>query len=130
MRKTNIAKIDSKGRILLPVHIRRNLTVDDGTEFVVFPEDGCVKILPLLKGKTAELRFLIADSPGSLAEVAKTLADYGVNIIMSQSRSMPKQKLAEWDIIADITTLNGSFERVQTQIRQLASVKKLEVLSS
>lgn len=130
MRKSNIAKIDSKGRILLPVHIRRSLTVDDGTEFVVFPEDGYVKILPLLKGKTTELRFLLTDAPGSLAEVAKTLADYGVNIILSQSRSLPRQKLAEWDIIADITALNGSFERVQSQIKELAGVRKMEVLSS
>lgn len=130
MRKSNIAKIDSKGRILLPVHVRRSLSADDGTEFVIFPEEGYIKILPLLKGKTAEIRFLITDSPGSLADVAKTMSDFGVNIIMSQSRAMPRQKLAQWDIIADITELNGSFDKMKAHVEQKENVRKMEVISS
>ena len=132
MRKSNIAKIDSKGRILLPVHVRRSMNTEDGTEFVIFPEDGCIKILPLLKGKTAELRFLINDAPGSLAAVANALSDFGVNIIMSQSRTMPKNKTAEWDIIADITGLNGGFENIKTHFETNTNgiVKKMEVVSS
>ncbi len=129
MRKSHIAKLDSKGRILLPVHVREAINAGDGTEFVIFPEEGSIKILPLLKGRTAELRFLIADTPGSLAAIAKTLADFGVNIIMSQSHSLPKNKLAEWDIIADITQMSGSFDRMKTAIEESVHVKKVDVLN-
>ncbi len=130
MRNSNIVRVDSKGRILIPIHIRKFLDADDGTEMVLISdkEKGYVKILPLLKDKTAELRFTISDIPGTLAKIAGILSDYGFNIIMSESRTLVKGKMAEWDVIIDTSEKNGTIEQFKKEIIHSNLVKDLEVL--
>ena len=130
MRTNNIVRLDSKGRILIPIHIRKYLGVDDGTELVLL-EDGDtsqVKMLPLIKEKTAEFRFKLADSPGSLAHIADILANYKVNIIMSESKTLARGKMAEWDVIADTSECNGSLERMKKEILQNENIKGLDIV--
>ncbi len=130
MRTSNIVRLDSKGRILIPIHVRKYLGIDDGTELVLI-EDGesaSIKMLPLIKEKTAELRFRIADAPGSLAHIADILADYKINIIMSESKTLAKNKMAEWDVIADTSECNGSLERMRKEVLQNPDIKDLEIM--
>lgn len=130
MRNSNIVKIDSKGRILIPIHIRNFLKAKEGTEIVIIPdnEKSQVRMLPLIKEKTAEFRILLSDMPGSLAGIASTLSDYGVNIIMSESRTLVKGKQAEWDVIVDTSESNGTMDQLQKELIQSKLVKNVEVM--
>lgn len=130
MRNSNIVKLDSKGRVLIPIHIRKFLNVDDGTELIIV-EDGDkqqVRVLPLVKEKTAELRFMIGDMPGSLAYIADTLSEFNINIIMSESRTLVKGKMAEWDVIVDTSECNGSLDQMKKQISESGKIKSVEIL--
>lgn len=130
MRNSNIVRVDSKGRILIPIHIRKFLGADDGTEIIIIPdrEKGQAKVLPLIKEKTSEIRFLINDIPGSLAKIADTLSAYGLNIIMSESRTLVKGKSAEWDVIVDTSESNGTIEQLKKDLQHSKTIKGLEVL--
>ena len=130
MRNSNIVKLDSKGRVLIPIHIRKFLNVDDGTELIIVEDNDKmqVRVLPLIKEKTAELRFMIGDMPGSLAFIADTLANYNINIIMSESRTLVKGKMAEWDVIVDTSECNGSIEQFRKEIIDSGKIKDVEIL--
>ncbi|HJW96940.1 MAG TPA: hypothetical protein VJ485_02145 [archaeon] len=131
MRNTNIARLDSKGRLLIPSHIRKFLSVDEGTEVIILPDNDKAeaRILPLVRDKTAEFRITMADSPGSLALIADTLARYNVNVLMSKSRSIVKGKLAEWDLIVDTSGCNGRLEKMKTSILNSSLIKNMEILN-
>ena len=130
MRNSNIVKLDSKGRVLIPIHIRKFLSVDDGTELIIVEDNDKqqVRVLPLIKDKTAEMRFNIMDNPGSLAFIADTLADYKINIIMSESRTLVKGKMAEWDVIVDTSECNGSLEQFRKDILNSGKIKNVDIL--
>ena len=68
MRHKNITKMDSKGRMLIPSHIRKLLNASEGTEFIIIPdkENSHAKILPLIKENTAEINILMGDDPECL----------------------------------------------------------------
>ena len=130
MRNSNIVRIDQKGRVLLPKHIRNFLKADDGTEVVLIPdnESGNIKVIPLINDKTMELRFVIRDFPGSLATVAETLARNSIDIIMSESKTLVKGKFAEWDVIVDTSNYNDGIEKIKKQLLNNELIKKMEVL--
>lgn len=130
MKNSNIVSVDAKGRILIPKHIRKSLYLDIGTDIIIIPdnEKTQAKMLPLARDKTAELRFTIADMPGSLAHVADVLSHFGMNIILSESRTIQKNRLAEWDVIVDLAECNGRLEKAMEKIGELKEVKKFEVV--
>jgi bifunctional DNA-binding transcriptional regulator/antitoxin component of YhaV-PrlF toxin-antitoxin module len=130
MRNSNITRVDSKGRILIPIHIRKMLGADDGTEILIVPEHdgGHVKMLPLVREKTAEIRLLMNDVPGSLAHIANALATHNVNIIMSESRTIIKGKTAEWDVIIDTSEANGNIDKLKTELEKSRDIRKVEVV--
>lgn len=115
MKNYNITRIDSKGRILIPIHLRNYLKTKKGTEVILIPDQGKeqLKIMPLLKGRTAEVKFLIHNIPGSYAHIANVLSDFGMDIIMSESRTLLKGKLAEWEMLIDISKSNRNIEQLK-----------------
>ena len=130
MRNSNIVKIDTKGRILIPIHIRKFLGVDEGTELIIVEngDKNQVRVLPLIKEKTAELRFMIADLPGTIAYIAETLANYKINIIMSESRTLVKGKMAEWDVIVDTSESNGTLDSFKKEVLDSGKIRNIEIL--
>jgi len=70
-----------------------------------------IVITPTNEKKLAFLTIGIPDKPGSLARAAKTLADHGVDLITTESRSLSRGASAEWrvtcsaDSLRDVTAL-------------------------
>jgi bifunctional DNA-binding transcriptional regulator/antitoxin component of YhaV-PrlF toxin-antitoxin module len=130
MRNSNIVRLDSKGRILIPIHIRNTLKADEGTEVVIIPDknNSHMKVLPLVNGKTAEIRLLLNDLPGSLASIANMLSEHDIDIIMSESRTLAKGKLAEWNVIVDTSNFNNGFEGLKQRLLNSELVKNVEVV--
>ncbi len=131
MKSSNITCFDSKGRLLIPSHIRKFMRVEGGTEVVIIPEDDKrqMRVIPLVNGKTAEIRLLLDDTPGSLARAARLLSESGLDIIISESRTMAKGRLAEWDVMVDISECDD-LESVRKKCRELDNVKGVEILES
>lgn len=131
MRHSNIMKLDSKGRLLIPVHIRKKLDASEGTEVMIISDDETneLKIVPLIKDKNAELKFLLTGIPDSLAMVANMLANHNINILMSQSRTLIRGKMAEWNVIVDTSASNnGNLEKLKNDLQTSRFVKNIEIL--
>lgn len=128
MRETNIARLDSKGRVLIPAPVRKHFKVDDGTEFIMIPdaEKNELRMLPLVKGKSAKLRFIVTDLSDSLASIASVLDVNSVDIIASESRSFSRN-LTEWSLVVDISRCSNGFEGLKKELMSPSTVKSVEM---
>lgn len=129
MRHSNIMKLDSKGRILIPVHIRKKVDAKEGTEVMIISDDETkeIKMIPLIKDKNAELKFLLTGIPDSFAIVANMLANHNINILMSESRTLVHSKMVQWDVIVD-TSNNGSLEKLKNDLQTSKFIKNIEII--
>jgi bifunctional DNA-binding transcriptional regulator/antitoxin component of YhaV-PrlF toxin-antitoxin module len=129
MESPNIVKVDSKGRILIPVQFRCDMGVEEGTEMIIVPDDqnNHFKILPIAKDSTAELRMMLSNMPSSLASVADALSANSFNILVSESRRMGED-LTEWRIIVDLPNRNDGVDTLRDVISSISGVKSLDVV--
>lgn len=127
MKNFDIMKLDSKGRVLIPYHIREYLDLKEDSEFIIINnEKRELKILPLMKGNNAHVRVVIDDSRGSLAKVLDVIAENRVNILMSNSKTIEHGQIAEWNAIVDITS-SRNLKKIEQDLRRLKVVKKVEI---
>ena len=129
MRKSNIMRLDSKGRLLIPLHIRKKLNATEGTEVMIMSDNETneIKIVPLIEGRNAELKFLLTGIPDSLAMVANMMATHNINILMSQSRTLVRGKMAEWNVIVDVSN-NGNLEKLKNELKTSEYIKNIEIV--
>ncbi|MBI5061234.1 MAG: AbrB family DNA-binding protein [Candidatus Aenigmarchaeota archaeon] len=128
MKNFNIIKLDSKGRLLVPFHIREYLSIENGAEFIIVNNERKeLKIIPLIKGQTAEIRVYITDVPGSLAKTIDKIAEFGIDILASQSKVIERGELAEYHAIADISNC-GNIKKVGNDLSHMKNVKKAEII--
>lgn len=129
MRETNVAKIDSKGRILIPSSVRKYFKVSNGTEIILIPdhERNELRMLPLVKGKSAKMRFTLTDLPDSLANITNLLDMNNIGIITSESRTLSRN-LTEWNLVVDISQSNNEFDGLRDKLLSSKTIKTVEML--
>ena len=127
-RNFNITRLDSKGRITVPFHIREYMGIKDGSEFLIINnENKEMRVFPLLKGKIAYLKLVISDKPGSLSKVLNSITKYDLDILTSTSKSLERGKSAEWTAIVDISMCKN-IKRLEQELSELTNiVKKIDV---
>ena len=128
MKNFNIVKLDSKGRIIVPYHIRDHLGIVEGQEVVITDnEHREIRIFPLMKGKTAVMHILMDDKPGTLSRIISIVAETNADIVSSISRTLQKGQSAEWTAILDTTHCNGEIKKLEKKIGRMKIIKKVEV---
>ncbi len=128
MKNFNIVKLDSKGRILVPYHIRDHLGIAEGQELIVSDNDKReLRIFPLMKGSTAMIRVILADKPGVLSKVINVIANNRIDILTSISKTVERGESAEWFAIVDTSQCNGAVRKIEKRLRNMSVVKKVEV---
>jgi len=97
---SSIERLDSKGRIVIPVGFRDFLRLKSSSQVLVSldGERAQLIITPATEKQLTVMKIGISDKPGSLAKIAKALADVGVDLISTESHSMSRGKSAEWQI--------------------------------
>lgn len=130
IRNLNVVKLDSKGRILVPFHIRDFLGLKEGMELVVSNNDKKeLKIFPLLEGKSAEIKIMMEDVPGALGKTADFLGKHNVDIIMSISKTIERGRSAEWSAIVDTSKCNGyDLKKLKKELGGLKFITKVDIL--
>jgi AbrB family looped-hinge helix DNA binding protein len=127
MKNFNVVKLDNKGRIIIPFHIRDYLGLREGTELLVTNnEKRELKILPLMNGKTCEINVMLSDTPGSLAKIITTIEKHGVDVLRSTSQTIEKGKLAEWIAMVDMSECKDT-KKLESNLNSLDVVKKVGV---
>lgn len=107
LHKVDIVKLDSKGRILIPIDIRRVLGLREGMHLLIVldTERSEVRLTPFIDSGTRLAKIIVGlrDIPGALARIARILADMGVDLLFSESRTIRRGEEAEWMAVADLT---------------------------
>jgi AbrB family looped-hinge helix DNA binding protein len=117
-----ISKIDEKGRLLVPSGIRKVLGLEPGMEVVVGVEGRAAVLSPVFDKKVYEMKIVMGDKPGSLARIADFLSETGFDIIMSESRSLEREKKAEWDLAGKYS---GDFSKLVSKLKALDFVSNV-----
>ena len=120
MRMTEIVRVDSRGRITMPSFIRETVKLSEGMYVMLIADldKKEIRIAPFAdpEAKLVELSITFSDSPGALAKSASILADQGVDLLSSESRTLRRGKSAEWVVIADISRCKCTLAELEQKI--------------
>lgn len=127
IRNFNIVKIDSKGRLIVPSHIRDYIGLKEGAELIVASNGRKeLRIFPLIAGSTARLHITASDGPVSLSRILDIVFRGNLDILTSISRSIDRGKTMEWTAIVD-TSACKSMKKVEKSLRKSRLIKSVEV---
>jgi len=110
LHKVDVVKLDGKGRILIPIDVRKTLGLREGMYLLLVAdsERNEVRLTPFIDSgvKLARITVGLKDAPGALARIAGILAEIGVDLLFSESRTIRRGEEAEWIAVADLTNCN------------------------
>jgi AbrB family looped-hinge helix DNA binding protein len=120
MRMTEIVRVDSRGRITMPSSIREAVRLSEGMYVMLIADldKKEVRISPFAdpEAKLVELSISFSDVPGALAKSASILADEGVDLLSSESRTLRRGKSAEWVVVADVSRCKCTLKELEQKI--------------
>ena len=117
-----ISRIDEKGRLLIPSGIRKAIGLDASMEVIISLEGKVATLSPVFDKKVYEMKIVMGDVPGSLAKIAEFLSQENFDIIMSESRSLEREKKAEWGITGKY---EGDFKALLRKLKALDFVSNV-----
>jgi len=130
MKLSKIVRLDSKGRILIPSSIRVGLGLSKGMYLMICANlnEKEAYLTPFAdpKAKLVNFKIMISDAPGALAKVASILAKYSVDLLSSESRTLQRGKIAEWNAIGDISKCKLNFNELREALEKEASIKDIQ----
>ncbi|MEM3365544.1 MAG: ACT domain-containing protein [Candidatus Methanomethyliaceae archaeon] len=126
-----IMKVDSKGRITIPSHMRGELGMKEGSyaSVMINRQDKSIVIRPFAgsHAKLVEMRLMIPDRPGALARAARALSEMNVDLLSSNSRTIKKGEVAEWVVVADVGQLRIGIEDLKKNLIMSKDVISVDV---
>jgi AbrB family looped-hinge helix DNA binding protein len=124
-----MAKVDSKGRVLIPISIRKKMGIDEGTELILIPSDEKkeARILPLNNGRTQKCSVVMTNQPRSMSNVMEVLDMMNINILMSESRNLLGNGSSEWTFILDTSELTTKPGSIEERLSRLEGVKSVNI---
>jgi len=130
MRMSEIVRIDSRGRVTMPSSIRDAIRLSEGM-FVMLIADldnKEIRIVPFAdpEAQLVEFRIKLQDAPGALARAATLLAEQGVDLLSTESRTLRRGESAEWFAIADVSKSKFKLEELREKILKEGAAKEVE----
>lgn len=102
MKEVKFLTIDNRGRIVIPMSIRKVLGLRENMQLMVIADSETkeLKITPVgIKGDSLKFRVLMKDEAGSLAKIATTFGNHGISLVYGESLTIEKDKTAMWTVI-------------------------------
>ena len=133
MRRTEIVRIDSRGRVTMPSSIRDAVRLSEGM-YVILVADldkREVRIVPFAdpEAKLVEFQVSFADIPGALAKAADAIAKQGVDLLSSESRTLRRGESAEWIVIADVSRCKCKLKELEQKVVESGAAKEVKFRS-
>ncbi len=133
MRMSEIVRVDSRGRVTLPSSIREAVRLSEGMYVMLIADldKKEVRIVPFAapEARLVELHITFKDVLGALAGAAVVLAENGVDLLSSESRTLQRGGSAEWFAIADVSKCACKLEELKRKILKEGAAKVVEFQS-
>ena len=130
MKIKEIVKVDSKGRITIPLVIREALDIREGMNVLLIADTNKKEVIvsPISEeARLLEIEFEMEDRPGALAEVVSELARQGIDMIITRCTALKRGETAECLVVADISksaiTTEKELERLLNRLEPIRMVK-------
>ncbi len=131
MRITEVVRVDSKGRVTIPMIVRESLNIVEGMHLVMIADTDRREILlsPVLapSAKVYEVRIEIEDVPGAFAKVSGLLAENKVDQVTTHCASIKRGEIAECIVIADLSNAAVSPDELREKLQLLDEVRVVAV---
>ena len=131
MRLSEIVKVDSKGRVTIPLVVREALGIVEGMNIILIADPDKREIvltpLPSTESKLYELRIEFKDVPGALAKTSEKLAELGVDQVTTQCTTVKRGEYAECIIIVDLARARTDIEQLKNVLSSLPEVRFIQV---
>ncbi|MHA1719491.1 MAG: AbrB/MazE/SpoVT family DNA-binding domain-containing protein [Promethearchaeota archaeon] len=129
MKETEILKIDSRGRIVIPRSMRRGLGLKENSHIMLISDtdENELRIIPLPFSEDQtfmRIKIIIPDEPGALSQVSKVFGELGLSLLYGQTVVIKKGKIAEWSVISPVPEIPvDDFEKILKEKGGALSVK-------
>ena len=100
LKETEILKIDSRGRIVIPRSMRKALGLKENSYIMLISdsEENELRIIPLPFSEDQtfmRIKVIIPDTPGALSQVSKVFGELGLSLLYGQTVVIKKGQTAE-----------------------------------
>ena len=136
MRITSLVKVDSKGRVTIPMFVREALEIHEGRHLIAIADIDKKEIILTPLSSTAEniyeIRVEMQDKPGALVEISKILKELGLDQLITRCSTLKRGEIGECTFITEpIEGKEVDIEDIKKRLEEsnivfFASVKKLE----
>lgn len=127
----SIIKLDTRGRLVIPNEFRETLDLKEGDNVLVSldSKNNNITISPIYAetNNLVKLDIEFGDKPGSLANIASKLAELGIDLIMTESKSFERGTKARWNIIADISKTNQKLDEIKKTLFKTGFVEDMSI---
>jgi AbrB family looped-hinge helix DNA binding protein len=107
MSSSSVARLDEKGRLIIPAAYREVLNLRENSHVLLTlnTEKNSLSLLPFAAAgdDLCRLHVSLSDAPGSLSRVLAILAKSGVDLVQSESIASDRGRSAEWRATADFS---------------------------
>ncbi len=125
----SMVKLDSKGRILIPINLRKKMGIVPDNELILMPGKigKVVRIMPICNENAAKCTVMLSNSPGGLSNVMGVLEMLNVSVLLSKSRNFIGNGTSEWTFILDTSQSTEEPKMLEERLATLESVKSATI---
>ncbi|MCY0868756.1 MAG: AbrB/MazE/SpoVT family DNA-binding domain-containing protein [Desulfurococcus sp.] len=125
-------KIDSKGRVTIPMAVRRLFDLREGMQMLMVADKDSreIKLIPLpVAARLVKIKVLVEDRIGVLAELTRYLAELNVDLVTTKCVVLKREELGECEMLVDISKTGWSDpSTIVNELKKLEPVRKAEIL--
>ncbi len=133
MKIKEIVRVDSKGRITIPLVIREALDIREGMNVLLIADTSRKEVIvsPISdEARLLEIEFEMEDRPGALAEIVSELARQGVDMVITRCTALKRGETAECLVVVDISRSTVTSEReLERLLNRLEPIRMVKVRS-
>ena len=131
MKETEILRIDERGRLLIPIVMRKSLGLVENSNLLAVCdlENGEIRLTSLQfsdQQNLIKIKILMEDKPGALAQLAKAFAEKQISLVHDESIILKKGLYAEWIVTIPIPSI--TIEELIAHLKSTGYARDITVL--